>query len=59
MMREYAEEILNMDEVRQGHGAPIDYAAQSPFRELQEARTGGLVRPYLLGIGLDAASWKA
>lgn len=59
MMREYAEELLNMDEVRQGRGAPIDYAAQSPFRELQAARTGGLVRPYLLGIGLAPASWKA
>jgi hypothetical protein len=59
MMREYAEELLNMDEVRQGRGAPIDYTAQSPFRELQTARTGGLVWPYLLGIGLDPASWKA
>jgi hypothetical protein len=59
MMREYAEEFLNMDEVRQGRGAPIDYAAQSPFRELQAARTAGLIRPYLLGIGLNPASWKA
>ena len=59
MMREYAEEFLNMDEVRQGRGAPIDYAVQSPFRELQAARTAGLVRPYLLGIGLNVASWKA
>jgi hypothetical protein len=59
MMREYAEEFLNMDEVRQGRGAPIDYAAQSPFRELLAAKTGGLIRPYLLGIGLDPASWKA
>jgi hypothetical protein len=59
MMREYAEEFLNMDEVRQGRGAPIDYGAQSPFRELQAARTAGLVRPYLLGIGLHANSWKA
>ena len=59
MMREYAEEFLNMDEVRQGRGAPIDYAAQSPFRELLAAKTGGLVQPYLLGIGLDPASWKA
>ena len=48
-----------MDEVRQGRGAPIDYAAQSPFQELQAARAAGLVRPYLLGIGLNAASWKA
>uniref|UniRef100_UPI003F499EC0 hypothetical protein n=1 Tax=Amycolatopsis sp. CA-096443 TaxID=3239919 RepID=UPI003F499EC0 len=59
MMREYAEELLNMDEVRQARGAPIDYAAQSPFRELQAARTSGAVRPYLLGIGLLPASWKA
>jgi hypothetical protein len=58
MMREYAEEFLNMDEVRHGRGAPIDYAVQSPFRELQAARAAGLVRPYLLGIGLNAASWK-
>lgn len=59
MMREYAEEFLNLDEVRQGRGAPIDYAAQSPFRELQAARTAGLIRPYLLGIGLYPTSWKA
>lgn len=59
MRREYAEEFLNIDKVRQGRGAPIDYAAQSPFRELQAARTAGLVRPYLLGIGLYPASWKA
>jgi hypothetical protein len=59
MRREYAEEFLNIDKVRQGRGAPIDYAAQSPFRELQAARTAGVVRPYLLGIGLYPASWKA
>jgi hypothetical protein len=34
MMPEYAEELLNMDEVRHGRGAPIDCAVQSPFREL-------------------------
>jgi hypothetical protein len=45
--------------MRQGRGAPIDYATQSPFRELQAARTSGLVRPYLLGIGLLPASRKA
>src|SRR5262249_47289586 len=30
-----------------------------PFRELQAARSAGLIRPYLLGIGLHPDSWKA
>jgi hypothetical protein len=59
MMREYAEELLNMEEVRQGHGAPINYATQTPFQELQAARIAGLIRPYIFGIGLLPTSWKA
>lgn len=58
IMREYGEEFLGLDEVREGRGAPIDYDGLSPFRELQAARRTGAIRPYLLGIGLDPTAWK-
>jgi hypothetical protein len=59
MMREYAEELLGIDEMREARGAPIDYDTQSPFQQMQAAKSVGLIRPHLLGIGLDPASWKA
>ncbi|SPT57073.1 Uncharacterised protein [Actinomadura madurae] len=59
MMREYAEEMLGMDEARTRRGAPIDYACESPFRELNTGRRRGSIRPYILDVWLDPVSWKA
>lgn len=58
MMREYAEELLGMEEVRFRRGAPIDYNRESPFRQLQAARRRGTVRPYVIDVRIDPLSWK-
>lgn len=58
LMREYGEEFLGIDEVREANGAPIDYDNESPFREMQVARRSGGMRPHLLGVGLDPVTWK-
>jgi hypothetical protein len=59
IMREFAEEILGRPDLNEQRGALVDYARESPFRELGLARRRGRVRPYILGIGFDPVSWKA
>ncbi|TDC62982.1 transcriptional regulator [Actinomadura sp. GC306] len=50
MVREYAEELLGMDE----HYGEGFVQAEWPFhREMTAARDGGRVRPYFLGLGVD------
>src|SRR5262249_46748273 len=58
MMREYAEELLGMEEARFRRGAPIDYNRELPFRELQAARRRGTIRPYVIDVRIDPLSWK-
>lgn len=58
IMREYAEEMLGIDDA-QGQGARwIDYANDSPYRELNEARKSGRLRVRVLGMGIDPLPWK-
>ncbi|GAA2211942.1 hypothetical protein GCM10009850_074030 [Nonomuraea monospora] len=59
MTREYAEELLGMEEARFRTGAPLDYAGESPFKELGQAYRRGAVRAYLLDVRLHPVSWKA
>lgn len=58
IMREYAEEFLDVEEAYGRGGSPLDYANQSPFKELQAARQNGGLQIYVLGIGLDPLDWK-
>ncbi|MFD6329472.1 hypothetical protein ACFWGI_07855 [Streptomyces niveus] len=59
VMREYAEEFLGHDEVREHRGAPIDYDHEPPFDLMQAARRQGLMRLYFLGLGVEPLTWKA
>jgi hypothetical protein len=58
IMREYAEEFLDVEEAYGRGGSPLDYVNQWPFKEFQEARQNGGLRIYVLGIGLDPLDWK-
>jgi hypothetical protein len=58
IMREFAEEVLGRADLHE-RGALVDYERESPFRELQQARDSGSVRPYILDIGFDPVTWKA
>ena len=59
IIREYAEEMMGIEEVRNRRGAPIDYDKDEPFRALQLAKHRGSIRPYALGIGIEPLTWKA
>lgn len=59
VMREFAEEFFGRPDLGEQRAALVDYARESPFRELDQARRDGRVRPYLLDIGFDPVSWKA
>jgi hypothetical protein len=58
VMREYAEEFLDIEEAYGRGGRPLDYDDDWPFSELNQARTSGGLRLYVLGIGLDVLTWK-
>jgi hypothetical protein len=57
IMREYAEEFLNVEEAY-GLGGKWLGDTESPYRELNYARASGALRIYVLGIGLDPMTWK-
>jgi hypothetical protein len=56
MVREYAEEMLGQPEHDGSSGMPVDYEVWPFFRDMTNARTAGTVRPYALGVILDALS---
>ncbi|WP_328525627.1 hypothetical protein [Kribbella sp. NBC_00359] len=56
MVREYAEEMLGQPEHDGSSGVPVDYDVWPFYRDMTAARTVGQVRPYALGIILDALS---
>jgi hypothetical protein len=58
IMREYAEELLGAEDAQGQGGRWIDYAAESPYRELNEARAAGLLTVKVLGLGVDPLPWK-
>jgi hypothetical protein len=59
MVREYAEEMLGQPEHDGSAGAPVDYDVWPFYRDMTAARTAGTLRPYVLGIILDALSLNA
>lgn len=50
MVREYAEELLGAPE---DYPDPFDYDRRPPYRALNDARTDGRLRAYLLGVAVD------
>lgn len=58
VMREYAEEFLDVEESYGRGGRPLDYEGDWPYRELIEARARGELRLFVVGIGLDPLTWK-
>ncbi|OXM58436.1 hypothetical protein CFP71_02500 [Amycolatopsis thailandensis] len=58
VMREYAEEFLDLEEAYGRGGRPLDYDHDWPFGSLNEARESGGLRLYVLGVGLDVLTWK-
>ena len=56
LVREYSEEFLGTPECRGAEG-PIDYDRWAFYRDLTDARDGGQVRAYWLGLGVDPLSF--
>lgn len=52
LVREYAEEVLGADEPP-ADGGPVDYTGWPFARRMSEARDGGHVRAFCLGLGVD------
>jgi hypothetical protein len=53
MTREFAEELLGTPEEYGPAGSAVDYGAWPFARQLNAARDGGAVRPWVLGLGVD------
>ena len=58
VMREYAEEFLGVPESFGRTGKSPDYLNDWPYVELNRARSSGMLRCHILGIGLDPLTWK-
>lgn len=58
IMREYAEEFLDVPEAYGRGGRPLDYEKDQPFKRLNAARRSGALKLHILGIGLDPLTWK-
>ena len=58
IVREYAEEFLDVEEAYGQGGRWLDYRHESPYREMTEAIDAGAMRISVLGIGLDPLNWK-
>lgn len=59
MVREYAEEMLGQPEHDGSGGSPVDYEVWPFYRDMTAARQAGSIRPYVLGVILDALSLNA
>lgn len=59
MVREYSEELLGTPEHDGSGSTPLDYEVWPLFRALGKARAEGRVRPFCLGVGLDALTLAA
>lgn len=59
MVREYSEEVLGQPERDARSGEPLAYDEWPLYHDLERARRQGRVRPYCLGIGVDALTLSA
>lgn len=58
VVREFAEEFLDVEEAYGRGGRPIDYDADPPFDKIAAGYRDGTIRPHVVGIGLDCLTWK-
>lgn len=58
VVREYAEEMLGVEDARGQDLAPIDYSSDRRYASLYSALTSGEASLYFLGIGLYPLTWK-
>ncbi len=56
--REFVEELLDLDDIREERGRPVDFRAVEGLNKLDEARRLGDLRAYILGIGIDPLPLK-
>lgn len=59
VIREYAEEFLGQEEIRERRNVPVDYDREPPFDLMLEARNRDQMRLYFLGLGIEPLTWKA
>ncbi|WP_406048313.1 hypothetical protein [Kribbella sp. NBC_00889] len=59
VVREYSEEMLGHPEHDGSAGVPVDYEIWPFYRDMTRARSEGKLRPFLLGVILDALSLNA
>ena len=59
IVREYSEELLAAPEHDGTGSQPIDYDSWPLYQDLERARRSGALRPFFLGIGLDALTLAA
>ncbi len=59
VVREYSEEMLGQPEHDGSAGIPVDYEIWPFYRDMTRARNEGKLRPFLLGVILDALSLNA
>lgn len=58
IVREYAEEFLDVEDAYGRTGRSVDFMRESPFREMMLARQEGRLQVHFLGIGFDPLDWK-
>ena len=56
--REFIEEFLDLDDIREERGHPIDFRAVEGLSKLDEARRLGDVEAFILGMGIDPLPLK-
>lgn len=59
IMREYAEEFLDLPEADGSSGEALDYSNTEPYRSLERARIAGDLRVFCFGIVLDPLTLAA
>jgi hypothetical protein len=52
-MREFAEELLNVQEADGSNASPLDYANTQPYQAMEAAREAGTFTMWCFGVGLD------
>lgn len=58
ILREYVEELLGVEDLRNQPGAPIDYERTEPYALIHKAYQEKQIQVYMLGLGLHPVTWK-
>jgi hypothetical protein len=58
IIREYVEELLNLEETRNPDLPPVDIESNEPYRGIHQAMRSSDMQAWYLGIGLYPLTWK-